>query len=224
MCAKIKNTVELAYDCILDNIIHRVLKPGEIITENSLSEKFELGRTPIREALKKLELEGLIVTEKRTKKVYYLSPEDLEDIFDIKILIESAIAGWAAKNKNPELHKKLKNIMQRMQALMKSNLISQDLDKSLNVWLALDAEFHEVIDEMGGNKKAFPIIKTLNIQWHRLKVGITAIEGRMEKAINEHCIIGEAILKNDVELATNEMSKHITSLRDIILQMMRTFG
>ena len=95
---KTKNTVETAYINILDNIIHRNLKPGEVVTENSLAEKYGLGRTPIREALKKLELEGLIVTENRTKKIYYLSPEDLEDIFNIKIVLESAIARWAAKN------------------------------------------------------------------------------------------------------------------------------
>lgn len=222
--AKTKNTVETAYDCILDNIIQRNLKPGEVVTENSLAEKFELGRTPIREALKKLEGEGLIVTENRTKKVYYLSPEDLEDIFNVKIVLESAIAGWAAKNTNPEFHEKLSTIMLNMKELGKGGLIENDHDKALQTWLFLDNQFHELLDEMAGNKKAFPIIKTLNIQWHRLKIGITAIEGRMQKAINEHCIIGNAVLNNNPSQAIEEMSKHLESLKEIILKMMRTFG
>jgi DNA-binding GntR family transcriptional regulator len=221
---KTKNTVETAYDFILENIIHRNLRPGEVVTENSLSEKFELGRTPIREALKKLEMEGLIVTENRTKKVYYLSPEDLEDIFNIKIVLESAIAGWAAKNTNVELQEKLSTIMLNMKELGKGGLIENDHENALLTWLSLDNQFHDVLDEMAGNKKAFPIIKTLNIQWHRLKVGITAIEGRIEKAINEHCIIGNAVLNNNPAQAVEEMTKHLESLKEIILKMMRTFG
>jgi len=221
---KAKNTVETAYDCILDNIINRNLKPGEVVTENSLAEKFELGRTPIREALKKLEGEGLIVTENRTKKVYYLSPEDLEDIFNIKIVLESAIAGWAAKNTNSDLQEKLSMVMLNMKELGKGGLIENDHEKALETWLILDIQFHDLLDEMAGNKKVFPIIKTLNIQWHRLKVGITAIEGRIQKAINEHCIIGNSVLNNDPSLAIEEMSKHLESLKEIILKMMRTFG
>jgi len=57
---KNKNSVQDAYNRILDNIIHLDLKPGEVVTENSLAEKFGLGRTPLREALKRLEVEGLI--------------------------------------------------------------------------------------------------------------------------------------------------------------------
>jgi len=77
---KNKNSVQDAYNRILDNIIHLDLKPGEVVTENSLAEKFGLGRTPLREALKRLEVEGLIITEGRTKKVYSLSAKDIEDI------------------------------------------------------------------------------------------------------------------------------------------------
>jgi DNA-binding GntR family transcriptional regulator len=222
--AKTKNTVETAYDCIFDNIIHRNLKPGEVVTENSLAQKFELGRTPIREALKKLEMEGLIVTENRTKKVYYLSPEDLEDIFNVKIVLESSIAGWAASNTTPEFQEKLSTILLNMQDLGKGDLIEKDHDLALKTWLCLDNQFHDLLYEMAGNKKIVPIIKMLNIQWHRLKVGIAAIEGRMEKAINEHCTIGNAILNNNTKAASEEMSKHLESLKELILKMMRMFG
>jgi len=224
MRVKSKNSVDTAYECILDNIIQRNLKPGETVTENSMSERFGLGRTPIREALKKLEQEGLIVTENRTKKIYYLSPEDLSDIFDIKIVLESAIAGWAAECTDLELRNRLANIITSMEGLAKGNQLTKNPQEALLQWLNLDNAFHDLISEMAGNKKVLPIIKVLNVQWHRLKIGIVAIEGRMGNAIAEHCAIGTAILNNNPKLASQRMGKHITTLKDTLLTMMRAFG
>ena len=64
------------------------IKPGELVTEISLSKRLKIGRTPIREALKKIEQEGLIFTLKHRKRVYVLTLKELEEIFDIKICLE----------------------------------------------------------------------------------------------------------------------------------------
>ena len=224
MRLKSKNSVETAYECIVENIIQRNLKPGETVTENSMSEMFGLGRTPIREALKRLEQEGLIVTENRTKKIYYLSSDDLADIFDIKIVLESAIAGWAAECKDEEKRNKLANIIISMEELSKTISSTKDNKQSLMLWLNLDNQFHDLISEMANNKKALPIIKILNVQWHRLKIGIVAIEGRMVNAIAEHCAIGNAILNNNPKLASQKMGKHISNLKEMLITMMRAFG
>ncbi len=221
---KTKNSVETAYDFTLDSIVQRKFIPGEVITENLLSKRFGIGRTPIREAVKKLEIEGLIVTEKGTKRIYYLSDKDLEEIFNLKIVIEGAIAGWAAENKELELHRKLSDIIALMQNLGKDSLIIENPEEALKTWLNLDYQFHDVLFDMAGNKRVIQIIKTLNIQWRILKVGFTAIEGRINKAIDEHISIGNAILNNDANVAKEEMVKHLTKLKDTILKLWRTFN
>ncbi len=221
---KSKNSVQDAYDQILGNIIHLNLKPGEVVTENSLAEKFNLGRTPVREALKRLEVEGLIVTEGRTKKVYYLSAKDIEDIFNLKIIMESQVASWAAKKASDDQLNKLANVMLGMKALGEDKIQETDHEAYLSKWLDLDNQFHELLFEMADNQKILPIIKNLNIQWHRLKVGISAIEGRIGKAIQEHCKIGNAILERNEAAASSEMTTHLESLKVMILRIMQMFG
>lgn len=221
---KSKNSVQDAYDQILHNIIHLNLKPGEVVTENSLADRFHQGRTPIREALKRLEVEGLIVTEGRTKKVYYLSAKDIEDIFNLKIVVESNVAAWAAKKATEDQLNRLANVMLGMKALKDDKIQDTDHEAYLSKWLALDNQFHELLFEMADNQKIVPIIKNLNIQWHRLKVGISAIEGRIGKAILEHCKIGNAILERNESSASSEMSSHLESLKVMILRIMQMFG
>ncbi len=219
-----RNTVQAAYDQILESIVRFGLKPGEVVTENSLSEKFNIGRTPVREALKRLEVEGLITTEGRTKKIYYLSPKDIEDIFNIKIIIESNLTRLAAEKATDEQLNRLSDIMLSMKSLGEKHISADSHELFLSEWLALDVQFHEILFEMADNMKIVPIIKNLNIQWHRLKVGITAIEGRIEKAIAEHCIIGNAILDRNSNLASEEMTVHLESLKVMILKLMQMFG
>ncbi len=219
-----KNAVQAVYDQIMENIVHFVLKPGEVVTENSLAEKFNLGRTPVREALKRLEVEGLITTEGRTKKIYYLSPKDIEDIFNIKIIMESYLAKLAAEKASDEQMNRLSNIMLGMKSLGAKDITPENNDQFLSEWLILDVQFHDLLFEMADNMKIVPIIKNLNIQWHRLKVGITAIEGRIEKAISEHCTIGNAILARNGGLASSEIATHLESLKVMILKMMQMFG
>ena len=93
-----------AYETIKSLIMSARLGPGQAVTETALSEKLGFSRTPIREALGDLEREGLIVTKNRRKRVYMLTVNEVEDIFDLKIEIESAVARWATQrgSKNSE--------------------------------------------------------------------------------------------------------------------------
>ena len=95
---KEKSSFEEAYSLILEEIINGSLKPGEVVTEVFLAEKFGLSRTPVREALNRFQCEGLICTSNRTKRIYSLSGHDIEEIFELKKLIEGNVAQKAAEN------------------------------------------------------------------------------------------------------------------------------
>ena len=86
-----KNSKESAYKRIQDLILGMDIKPGETITENALSNRLGIGRTPVREALKKLEQEGLIITTNRRKRVNVLTVKEIADIFDIKACLEANV-------------------------------------------------------------------------------------------------------------------------------------
>ena len=97
-----KKAWEEAYNYVKKLILSTKLKPGEIISEQSLAEELGISRTPVREALRKLEQEGLIVSNKRRKQVFILTMKDMEEIFDIKEVLESNIARWAAEKGKDE--------------------------------------------------------------------------------------------------------------------------
>ena len=78
------NSVQEAYDAIQGLILSSKIEPEQVITELGLSEQLKIGRTPVREAIKILEQEGLIVRENRRKRVYLLTIKEAQEIFDIK--------------------------------------------------------------------------------------------------------------------------------------------
>ena len=222
---KTKNSVEAVYELLVQKILDMTLKPGEVVTEFSISEKFGIGRTPVREALKRMESEGLIQTRNRTKTIQMLQSKDLEEIFDIKILLESAVAGMAAIHGTAHQREQLRSVIRSMESFMRERSQGQSCEEDcLQQWLALDRSFHALVFEMAGNERIMKIIANLNLQWHRFKVGLMAIEDRLDKALGEHFSIGMAIIEQDPAGAESAMREHLSSLKKVLSSLMKTFA
>ena len=218
-----KKAWEEAYNYVKKLILSTKLKPGEIISEQSLAEELGISRTPVREALRKLEQEGLIVSNKRRKQVFILTMKDMEEIFDIKEVLESNIARWAAEKGKDEDVEKLLKVVKDMKLIARKKL-SQNFQKFNDEWLKKDEEYHTLLFKMAGNKRAENVIRNLNHQWHRLRLGILAIEGRLEKSAKEHEKIAIAIAKRDPQAAEKAMKEHLRNLRVMILNLMKIFN
>jgi len=222
---KSKNSFEEAYSLILEEIINGTLKPGEVITEVDLAERYGISRTPVREALSRFQCEGLVNTTNRTKRIYSLSVHDLEEIFELKKLIEGNVAARAAENMTESQSLELQRIIGSMKLLSDISPENESEEKKLlNSWLELDRQFHEVIFSTAANKRAEQYIHKLNLQWHRLNVGLIAIEGRINKAIAEHESVSDAVLERDPVKAREKMTEHLENLEKVIIRLMEAFG
>lgn len=215
------NNSNAAYSRILKAIVNSELKPGDAIAEIQIAEKFGFGRTPVREAIMRLETEGFIVSSERKKKVYVLFPTDIEEIFSIKQAIESSISWRAAEIANSGEKKELKHLLAEMEGLSLRD--DAGSDAYIQKWLDLDAEFHRILFKMGKNARAENIVDNLNLQFRRIKVGMAVLEGRVEKAIKEHRGIGIAILEGDGEKSSCLMHSHLEDVKQTIIKLMNTF-
>lgn len=220
-----KKARELAYDVIENLILTSQIDPGEFVTETSLSKQLKIGRTPVREALKKLEEKGLIITNNGRKRVYILSIHEIEEIFDLKICIEGGMARWAAIRGKEEDFKMLQKMMKEIKGFMSRRPAHADEEGEwLKEWLGIDRRLHALIFQMADNTKSENIIRNLNTQWHRLKIGIHTMEGRIEKSVVEHEKFAQAIINRDPSMAEESMKDHLENLRRELVKLLKLFN
>jgi len=211
-----------AYEKIKSLIVNAELHPGQSVTETALSESLGFSRTPIREALHELKREGLIITRNRRKRVYILTVNEIEEMFDLKIEIESAVAAWAARRGSESQLRQLDNISKKMNRLAKVRPGTQRKEEAwLNKWLAADRNLHTLLFEMAGNNRARQIIENFNSQWHQMKLGMLALEGRVEKSAVEHERIVREICTRKPARAQKQMRIHLQNLRRELVKIMK---
>ena len=215
---------EKAYQLIEQLIQDSAIQPGEFVTEISLSERLNIGRTPVREALKTLEQKGLIENQNGRKRVYVVTIKEIDEIFDLKVCIEGGVAKWAAIRGKEKDFEVLEEIMEEMKLFVKRRPADEkEEDIWLNKWLEIDKHLHATLFKMAGNRKAEEIIKNLNMRWHRLKIGMLTMEGRIDKAVGEHEKFVMAVLNRNPAAAEEAMKEHLENLRRELVKLLKLF-
>jgi DNA-binding GntR family transcriptional regulator len=185
----------------------RALTPGQSITDSSIANELNMSRTPVREALRRLDHEGFLINQTgRGWKVYSLSLEDIREIFDIKLQMEGMIAKKAAESKDETKRASLKAALKCMKEASDAN--------DLKAWQKADMELHGMIFSMCANKRASKIIYDLNNQWYRVRIGLIALEGRMQRSTVEHEVIIKSILNCDGDSAESNMRQHLSNVQE----------
>jgi DNA-binding GntR family transcriptional regulator len=200
-----------AYDFVRNQIITLGFKPGEYLTDSLIAEKLAVSRTPVREAFQRLEKEGLLVNEARKGwRVYTLELEDIHDIFDLKIAIEGMLVRKAAACQDEALRQDLTDALADMK-----------LATTPDIWLQADSRLHNILFMMANNERAEQFVKNLNDQWHRLRLGYVALQGRTSVSIGEHEGFVESLLAGDGDLAEKRMREHLERVRDDLIVLVK---
>ncbi len=216
---------EIAYERIKDMILNMEFKPRDIVSENKMAQLLGISRTPVRDALKRLEQEGLIITSNRRKRVYVLTVQEIEEIFDLKKVVEGSIARWAAERGSKEDRRRLEDIFKKMERIVESEPEeASKVEEWKHTWLEEDRRYHEQLFRMAGNLRAAQFVRSLNTYWHRLRLGIVAIEGRIKVSQGEHRKITNAILKGDADVAEKAAASHLENLKRMLVNIMKVFN
>jgi DNA-binding GntR family transcriptional regulator len=203
------NLSEIAYDEIKEMILSGELAQGERIVLEKMSEKLNLSITPIREALNKLAQDDLIkVTPRSSYEVISLGPEDINDILDLREMIET----FALKTAND-------NLSQFPVQMYLDSFNKLKATGNNRKFIEIDIKFHDEIVATSNNRKLGKLYSYIRNPERILMIPSARIEGRMETAIAEHLKILDAIQKKDIDLAVNRLSAHIQRVKSILLQI-----
>ncbi len=190
------------YNRIRNDILNGVYEPGESLVELKLSEELGVSRTPVREALRQLELEGLVQSvPNKGATVRGVTEQDIQDIYTIRMLIEGLAARWAAEKITPEELEELKEAVDLEEFYTtKSNYGNM---------LRFDTRFHDIIFKASKSK---PLMYTLST-FHRYvqkarRVSMSSPE-RAAEVLQEHKAILQAIIDRDADRAEKLMTEHV---------------
>ena len=190
------------------------LKPGERLMEVQLAEELGISRTPVREAIRKLEQEGyVIMLPRRGTYVSSVTINDVKEIFEIRTALEKLSTGLAARRiENEELEQ-----LQKLLASIEGYIEANDIDNIVKT----DIEFHDLLYQVSRNSRLSGIISNLKEQLARFRTLSMSYPGRLKETLEEHREMVEAIASGDVESAREAAERHMVRAEETLLMAMR---
>ncbi len=201
---------DFAYRILCDELIVLDIKPGEPLNDEVISRRLGVGRTPIREAMKRLESDHLVVAyPRRGTFASGVDIKDLAEISEIRQLLEPAAAARAARNASPQLRKELRDFALEVGQLLPTLQSQQDL-------MRLDMRVHRTIYRATGSRHLEEVL----IRYDNLATRIWSLV--LEKLppvsehISQHIELLECIAAGDSDAAARLTTKHVTDFESLI--------
>lgn len=213
MIIKKKSIREQVYESLKEEIVNGRIQSGEKIIELEYAEKFGVSRTPLREALRMLELEGLVTNaEKGGVTVNYISKEDIEEIYKIRVALESIVL--------KEILKKDRSCLKPLHSILEETRIALDENMESEALIEIFQRFNHELYEVANLKQVSKLIKHLNEYTKRFRVLCLKDKIRLKEAFLEHCSLVEALEKKDLEEALRINDKHLFQSMKFVLNKM----
>ena len=197
-------TVSLADQIFMEienNILTGVYAIGESFTEMNLSEKLGVSRTPIREAIRRLEQERLVDVTTKGVVIRGISAKDISDMYEIRFRTEGLASRWAANTISEDGKKELREIVE----LQEFYTVKKDVDNIKN----MDSKFHEVVYKNCGSLVLADMLHQLHKKLTKYRKASVSDSERAFQSTKEHREILDAILSGDGDLAEKLTVEHI---------------
>ena len=193
---------DVVFHTLRGAILKGELKPGERLMELQLAAKLGVSRTPIREAIRMLEQEGLAVTiPRRGAEVAKMTEKDMQDVLQVREALDELAAGIACECMTEEELESLKKAMEAFEQATATKDIKQIADT--------DMVFHDIIYQATRNPRLVNILNNLREQMYRYRVEYLKDERNYPLLLEEHRAIVEAFTNKNKEKATECMRQHV---------------
>ena len=204
-----KTLREQIVSSLRESIVRGDLNPGQKITEPELADKLGISRTPIREAFRQLESEGLLtVMPRRGAVVSSVTRKEIEDFYELKSLLEGYASRKAAAKITEKDIARLNRINDQLEALARKGDVEAFFKKN--------SEFHYAFISLCGNEKLLDIWNSLVRRFVRFRIQALAVPGRLMNSVDYHRKIIDALSRRDGPLSEEMVYRHsIISGEDI---------
>ena len=193
---------DVVFNTLREAILKGELKPGERLMELQLAAKLGVSRTPIREAIRMLEQEGLAVTiPRKGAEVAKMTEKDMEDVLQIREALDELAAKIACEQISEEQLEELVATMHEFEESTKTDNVKKIAEA--------DVKFHDIIYQSTGNPKLVNMLNNLREQMYRYRFEYIKDSAYHALLIEEHRRIYESIAARDEERAVAEITQHI---------------
>ena len=205
---------DVVFNTLRQAILRGELKPGERLMEIHLAEKLGVSRTPIREAIRKLELEGLVtMIPRRGAEVARITEKNLRDVLEVRRELDAFSCELACDRITKQEGEELYRACEEFAAATAT--------RDATVIAAADVKLHDIIVNAAGNERLTEILNNLSEQMYRYRFEYIKDTSNYEKLVEEHRIIYESILKKDKQTAARTARVHIDNQERSILNLLR---
>lgn len=205
---------DVVFNTLREAILRGDLVAGERLMELQLAAKLGVSRTPIREAIRMLEQEGLAITIPRKGAIVAgMTEKDMQDVLEIREALEELSVQVACDKITDEEIEKLQKNMKNFEHSLKSG----DLKKMAQA----DVEFHDVIYQATDNPKLINMLNNLREQMYRYRVEYLKNPENHEQLLKEHEAIYKGIVEKDKQAVTNMIRRHISNQVDVVKHIIR---
>lgn len=201
---------DVVFHTLRQAILRGELKPGERLMEIHLAQKLGVSRTPVREAIRKLELEGLVrMIPRKGAVVAEITISDLEDVLEVRMALEELAVKLACRMLTPEQLDEIGGLADEFE----QTLYGEDVGACAQA----DMRFHEAIYAATGNGRLVQILNNLREQMYRYRMEYLKDRDAHQQLVQEHAEILEALADRDVERALEASGRHIERQKEHII-------
>ena len=201
---------DVVFKTLRQAILTGELKPGERLMEIKLANKLGVSRTPIREAIRQLELDGLVImVPRKGAQVAHITEKSMSDVMEVRLALDELTASLACARISDED----KEMLVKACHDFEDAVGSADLRKIASA----DVEFHDIILKAANNLRLSQIVNNLAEQMYRYRVEYLKDSSYHTKLAEEHEALTDAISRGDVDMAREVTRKHIYDQEKIVI-------
>ena len=205
---------DVVFNTLRQAILKGELKPGERLMEVALADRLGVSRTPIREAMRKLELEGLVVmVPRRGAQVASITEKDLNDVLEVRIALENMAIEKACERMTEEDMESLFLASRSFERVMSEGDLVQMAEA--------DEAFHEMIYKAAGNERLNQVLSNLREQMYRYRMEYLKGKETRNQLLSEHQELTRALRERNVRKAQEISFTHLDNQRKAIIQSIR---